>query len=87
MLLLAAISLIWVFERSFEEEVGVDRFIDAAVVWPRSLFFCALATAVAAAIYMLERRNGTLLATGAPSSDDESAALSESLVEEPAPTG
>jgi hypothetical protein len=63
---LAAVSLVWVVERLFEVDAGIGRIVDAVVAWPRSLLGCVAATAVAAAIYAWERRNGRLLPTGAP---------------------
>ncbi len=85
-LVLAAISLVWVFERSLELDVGIDRFVDAAVVWPRSLWFCILGTGIAAAIYEWERRNGRLVATGPPPVDEQAAAA-EAAVDEPVHAG
>ncbi len=82
-LALASISLVWVFERSLEFDAGIGRFVDAAVVWPRSLLFCVLATALAAAIYGWERRDGRLVPTGAPPVE-EPEPTREVKIEEPA---
>jgi len=82
-LVLASISLVWVFERSLEFDAGISRFVDAAVVWPRSLLSCVLATVVAAAIYGWERRHGRLVATGAPVVEELEPAH-EVEIEEPA---
>ena len=82
--LLASISLIWVFERALDLDAGISRFVDAAVVWPRSLLLCILATVVTAVIYEWERRNGRLIATGPPV--EEPAATFDIEVDEPVPT-
>ena len=82
--LLASISLIWVFERALDLDAGISRFVDAAVVWPRSLLLCILATVVTAVIYEWERRNGRLIATGPPV--EERPATLDVEVDEPVPT-
>ena len=85
--LLAAISLVWVFERLFEEDLGINRFVDAVIVWPRSFVLCVIATAVVGVIYVWERRNGRLLPTGAPPADVEPSSRPELEVDEPVPAG
>jgi hypothetical protein len=60
-LTLAAISLIWVIERSTESDFGIDGWIDKAVLWPRSLWMMMLLTAIGAVYHLVERRAGRLL--------------------------
>jgi hypothetical protein len=85
MVVLAAISLVWVVERLFEKELGVNRFVDAAVLWPRSLVFCFVFTMLAGVFYAWERKNGRLLARGAPVTDVEASSPIELDVDEGVP--
>ncbi len=70
---LALISGIWVIERVFEVDAGINGAIDKAVLWPRSLVVAILFTIAAAAFREWEKRNGTLLPIGgtAPADDAE----------------
>jgi hypothetical protein len=85
MVVLAAVSLVWVVERLFEEEFGINRFVDAAIQWPRSLWFTLVFTMLTGAIYLWERANGRLLAVGAPATDGEVPAAVDLDVDEPVP--
>jgi hypothetical protein len=88
MTVLAAVSLVWVFERMFEQNLGISRFVDAVIVWPRSFVVIVLATLGVAVVYEWERRNGRLVPTGAPSTGTEPSTTSPELdVEEPVPLG
>lgn len=58
---LAIVSLIWVYERTAEVEVGINTWVDRAILWPRSLYVMVGLTATAAAYHIVERRAGRLL--------------------------
>jgi hypothetical protein len=69
----------------FEKELGVNRFVDAAILWPRSLVLCLVFTMLAGAFYAWERKNGRLLARGAPVTDVEASSPIELDVDEAVP--
>jgi hypothetical protein len=58
---LIAISLAWAIERAFEVDLKVDRIVDPLIQWPRVLGLIALLTAVAGALFTMERGRGRLL--------------------------
>ena len=58
---LAIVSGIWVIERVFEQDLGINRFIDAALEWPRAFWVMLVLTALAAIYQEYERRAGRLL--------------------------
>lgn len=87
MVVLASVSLVWVFERLFERDAGVNGFVDAAIEWPRSLVVVMIATALVAMIYVIERRSGRLLTPGAPSAEGEVSVDGTSSVGEPVSMG
>ena len=66
---LAVISSVWVVERLFEQDVGLNRIVDATVKWPRAFWLCVVATILIAIFVLWERRNGRLVATGPPDND------------------
>jgi len=70
---LALISAIWVIERVFELDAGINDAIDKAVLWPRSLVVAILFTIAAAAFREWEKRNGNLIPidVAAPADDAE----------------
>ncbi|MEM8705489.1 MAG: HupE/UreJ family protein [Actinomycetota bacterium] len=69
---LALISGIWVIERVFEVDAGIEAWIDRLVKWPRSFWLAVAFTAVSAAYYQVEQKAGRLLALG--SADDRESA-------------
>jgi hypothetical protein len=83
--LLATLSLIWVYERVFETELGVNGLVDRVILWPRSLWAMMLVTAVAAAIYAFERRRGALLPTASAHAETDVPAADESDSADPDP--
>ena len=58
---LAIISGIWVIERIFERDLGVNRLVDSALKWPRAFWVMLGLTALAAVYQEYERRTGKLL--------------------------
>ena len=58
---LALISAIWVVERVFEVDAGINDAIVRAVEWPRSLVVALVFTVVAAAVREWEKRQGRLI--------------------------
>ena len=70
-LLLALVSVIWVIERVFEVDAGIESVIDSAVLWPRSLWLAIVFTIAAAAFRAFEEKNDRLLPVG--TIDDRSA--------------
>jgi hypothetical protein len=70
-LLLALVSVIWVIERVFEVDAGIESIIDSAVLWPRSLYLAIAFTVAAAAFRAFEEKNDRLLPVGEV--DDRSA--------------
>ncbi len=62
--LLAVLSSVWIVERLFELDAGINSLVDATLEWPRALWVMAFATAVAAVYYEVERRAGRLLPVG-----------------------
>jgi hypothetical protein len=64
-LALAAVSVIWMIERIFERDLGIARWVDMVVRFPRSLVLMALLTAAAGALHWWEGRNDRLRPTAA----------------------
>ncbi|MFK8022640.1 MAG: HupE/UreJ family protein [Ilumatobacter sp.] len=60
---MAVISIGWMFERLFEQNLGYNGGIARVVEWPRSLIAMIVLTAVAAAIERFEASKGRLLDT------------------------
>ncbi len=63
-LVLTLVALLWMIERLFETEVGINTFVDPVFVWPRVLFYIAGFTAIAAAYFAYERAGGRLAPVG-----------------------
>lgn len=88
---LAALSMIWVYERVTERAVGIDGLVDRVILWPRSLWAMVVVTAVAAGYHAVERRGGRLLPTASAHPDaevtdaDAEQVDSDRLEDEPAP--
>lgn len=70
-LLLALLSTIWVVERAFEVEAGINDLIDKVILWPRSFWLCAAFTVAAAVLYRWEQRAGRLRAIGPVATDED----------------
>ena len=58
---LAIVSGIWVIERIFERDLGINDAVDAALYWPRALWVMLGLTSIAAVYQEYERRAGRLL--------------------------
>ena len=58
---LAIVSGIWVIERIFERDLGINDAVDAALYWPRALWAMLGLTALAVVYQEYERRAGRLL--------------------------
>lgn len=58
---LALISAIWIVERIFEVDAGINDAIVKVVEWPRSLGVAIAFTVIAAAVREWERRRGRLI--------------------------
>ncbi len=67
-LALAGLSSIWVVERVFEVDAGINDLIDKVIKWPRSLGLMVAFTVVAAVLYLVERQRSRLLSVEAPPS-------------------
>ncbi len=74
-ILLAVVSIIWVIERVFEVDAGIESIIDSAVLWPRSLWLAIVFTIAAAAFRAFEEKNDRLLPVGEV--DDRDASTTE----------
>ncbi|MDY7105863.1 MAG: HupE/UreJ family protein [Actinomycetota bacterium] len=85
-IVLAAIAIAWTIERVLEIELGISRFVDEAIAFPRSIATMVLATAIAAGLYWWEQRNGRLLATADPSGAPPAGADDPAAEPEPAGT-
>ncbi len=63
-LLLAGVSVLWMVERLFETDVGINAYVDPVFVWPRVVYYIAAFTMMAAALFLFERSNGRLIPLG-----------------------
>ena len=63
--LLIGVASLWALDRAVGVDVGIDRVVEAVVLWPRALWFIGLAYVGAAALYLLDRNRGRLV-TRAP---------------------
>ncbi len=58
---LAVISGIWVIERVFEQDLGINDGVENALAWPRAFWVMLGLTALAAVYQQYEKRKGRLL--------------------------
>lgn len=72
-LLLTAVALGWMVERSWEVDLGISTVVDPVFEWPRALYYVLAFTALVAGYYKYEESNGRLLATAGEqhSADDD----------------
>lgn len=68
---LIVVASLWALDRAFGVEVGIDRWVEAVVLWPRSLLFIALTYVGAAAFYLYDRSQGQLIPVLAPAERHE----------------
>jgi len=87
---LAIVSSIWMIERIFEQDLRINRAVDAALEWPRAFWVMLGLTALAAIYQEYERRAGKLLPVaehdsvrGVEPAEDED--VQDEHDEEPAP--
>ncbi len=59
-ILMALVALVWMWERLFETDLGIDAIIDPIFAWPRVLIGIGVFTALAVAAFFMERKNGRL---------------------------
>ena len=62
-LLLTVVALIWMVERLFETDLGINQFVDPVFEWPRVFFYIAGITALAGVYFLNERKSERLLPT------------------------
>ncbi len=67
---LAILSGMWVVERIFEVDLGINDYVDKALLWPRSLYVAIAFTVVAAIIRQIAASRDELLDTGVPGSGE-----------------
>jgi hypothetical protein len=63
--LLIGVASLWALDRAIGIDAGIDRVVEAVVLWPQALWFIGLAYVGAAALYLLDRNRGQLV-TSAP---------------------
>jgi len=80
-LTLAALSFVWVVERVFEVDAGINDIILKVVKWPRSFWLAVLFTVLAAAIREIERRRDALLPVGTPEGSDDAEVPSDDVAQ------
>jgi len=68
-ILLAVVSSIWIVERVFELDLGINGAVEFALEWPRALWSMIVVTAIAAGYREVERRAGRLLPVGERGAD------------------
>lgn len=68
-LLLAGISTVWVFERLFEFDAGINDTVDKLLEWPRALWLCLIATVLVGAYAWFETQRSTPSVTESPDRD------------------
>ena len=56
----AVVAFVWMLERLFETDLGVSKLVDPLVEAPQVFVLLGVGTAMAAALYLYDRRNGTL---------------------------
>ena len=67
-LVLTGVALIWMIERLFETDLGINQFVDPVFEWPRVFFYIVVLTA-AAGLYFVNERKADRLADLAPSNE------------------
>ncbi len=74
-LLLTGVALIWMVERLFETDLGINAFVDPVFAWPRIVYYIVGATIIAGTYLSVERAGDRLLPTvGSDGADDGQAA-------------
>jgi hypothetical protein len=69
---LIVIAAAWVLDRAFGVDLGLDPWVEAVLLWPRSLLLIAALYVGAVALYYFDKSRDTLLPVkGAEQSDQE----------------
>ena len=63
---LAVVSIGWMIERVFEQDLGINDFVEPLIEFPDALVGVALLTALAAGWYLFEKSRGRLLPVWKP---------------------
>lgn len=58
---LIGIASLWALDRAVGVDAGIDRVVEAVVLWPRAAIFIALAYVAAVAAYLFDRNQDELL--------------------------
>jgi uncharacterized membrane protein (DUF485 family) len=58
---LIAIASAWVLDRALGVDLGIDSWVSAVLMWPRSILVIAALYVVAAALYAYDRRKDALI--------------------------
>ena len=64
--MLIVIASVWALDRAFGVDLGIDDWVDAVVLWPRSLVFIAALYVVAIAVYYFDRSKDALVPMATP---------------------
>jgi len=80
-LTLAALSFVWVVERVFEVDAGINDIILKVVKWPRSFWLAVIFTGVAAATREIARERDALLPVGSPEGSDDAEVPSDDVAQ------
>ena len=59
--LLIVVAAAWVLDRALGIDLGISWWVDAVLLWPRSILLVAALYAVAIALYFVDKRRGALL--------------------------
>jgi hypothetical protein len=65
---LIAVASVWVLDRAFGVDLGIDGLVSAVLLWPRSLLLIAGLYVAAAALYAFDRRRDALIPVATRSS-------------------
>ncbi len=76
---LAALSFVWVVERVFEVDAGINDIILKVVYWPRSFWLAVIFTGLAAAVRQVAAERDALLPVGVPEGSDDAEVPSDDV--------
>jgi len=78
---LAALSGVWVVERVFEVDAGINDIILKVVYWPRSFWVAMVFTGIAAAVRQIAVERDGLLPVGVPAGSDDAEVPSDDVAQ------
>ena len=78
---LAALSGVWVVERVFEVDAGINDLILKVVYWPRSFWVAMVFTGIAAAVRQIAVERDGLLPVGVPAGSDDAEVPSDDVAQ------